>query len=66
MRLPVSKADKSTALTHISADVDGITNPINRLPGSLVAPFQLAAALYSIYTVVGKAAVLCVPPCLRK
>lgn len=66
MRLPISKADKSTALTHISADADGITTPMNRLPSSIVATFTLAAAIYSLYTVVGKVVVLCIPPCLRK
>lgn len=63
MRLPLSQADKSTALTHISADAQGISDAMNRVTGALVAPFNLAAALYVLYRQVGKVTALIVAPC---
>lgn len=65
MRLPMSTADKSTALTHISADVEGIIVAVNLLPGTFVAPFYLAVALYTLYLVVGKVLSLAVIPGTR-
>lgn len=65
MRLPISKVDKSTALTHISADVEGIIAPIDLLPPTFVAPFYLAVGLYVLYENIGKAAALIVPPTVR-
>lgn len=66
MHLPLSKADKSTALTHISADAEAISAAINRMPGTFIAPFYLAVALYALYRLAGKVMVLAIPPCLRK
>ena len=63
MRLPTSEADKSTALTHISADADGIVDAVNTLPSVFTAPFYMGAALYSLYLVVGKVVSLAVIPC---
>lgn len=66
LRLPASKADKSTALTHISADAEGIIASIDGIPITLVAPLYLAAGLYALYHSVGKVVALIVPPVLRK
>lgn len=66
LRLPISKTDKSTALTHISADAEGIINSIEGLPMTLVAPFYVGVGLYVLYTVVGKVVALVVPPVFRK
>lgn len=62
----MSKADKSTALTHISADVEGMLAPVDFLPSAIVAPFYLATGIYVLYTNIGKAAALVVPASLRK
>lgn len=66
IHLPLSKAEKSTALTHISADVEGINVAVNVLPDTFVAPFYLGVALYALYLVVGKVVSLAVIPCTRK
>lgn len=66
MRLPMSTADKSTALTHISADVEGIVVAVNLLPSTFVAPFYLGVAIYTLYLVVGKVLSLAVIPGTRK
>lgn len=65
MRLPLSEADKSTALTHISADAMGISDAMNRVSGALVGPLNLGVALYALYGMVGKVLCLIVAPCFR-
>lgn len=66
MRLPTSQADKSTALSHISADAEGILFAVNMLPNALTAPFYMGAAIYALYLVVGKVVSLAAIPCMSK
>lgn len=55
IRLPAVKATEAAALTHISADIEGILDSIRTVHDLWIGLLELAIGLYILSTIVGQA-----------